>query len=127
MKIFSIALICFLVVLFLIIFLSSKVGENQGYPSIDYEKSPQHTDSGEPVILAKADPAKRLSINEKEINMVIVVKKEWPNSCLGLSQPKVVCSQVIIPGYGITLKVGEKEYYYRSSNDGSVLVLEEEN
>ena len=60
------------------------------------------------------------------IKQVIILKVEeidWPDSCLGISEPNLFCAQVITPGYRIIIR-GTKDYYeYRTNKDGTQVVL----
>lgn len=47
---------------------------------------------------------------------------EWPDACLGVHNPKLVCAQVITPGFRIGLVIGEGYYEYRTDATGSTLI-----
>lgn len=49
---------------------------------------------------------------------------QWPDSCLGIQQPKTACLQVITPGYLVTLEYNGKLYIYHTNKTGSVILLE---
>jgi hypothetical protein len=73
---------------------------------------------------AKADLASRLGVGEDDINVKGVEFVEWPDSCLGVSQPDAVCAEVITPGYRIILEASAQAYEYHTDG-GSHAVLAE--
>lgn len=57
---------------------------------------------------------------------VIEAKRQtWPDGCLGLGNPGVVCSQVLVPGWQVMVGSGERRWVYRT-DDGGLLVMFEE-
>ncbi|MGB3533447.1 MAG: hypothetical protein WBA13_08005 [Microcoleaceae cyanobacterium] len=48
----------------------------------------------------------------------------WPDSCLGLAQPDDVCTQVLVPGWQITLSSGRTQQVYRTNQGGSQVQLD---
>jgi hypothetical protein len=47
---------------------------------------------------------------------------DWPDACLGVTRPEVMCAQVITPGFRIVLAAQGREYEYHTNADGSVVV-----
>ena len=52
-------------------------------------------------------------------------RQTWPNGCLGLEGPGVVCSQALVPGWQVTVGSGERRWVYRTDEGGSLVMLEE--
>lgn len=65
--------------------------------------------------------ATRLNIPIAQVTFVSETPKNWPDSCLGISSPGVMCAQVITPGSEIKLSAGGIEYTYRSNQNGSLV------
>jgi hypothetical protein len=73
---------------------------------------------------AKADLASRLGVAEDEINVEGVEFVEWPDSCLGVSQPDMVCAEVITPGYRIILEANGQTYEYHTDGGPQAVLAE---
>jgi hypothetical protein len=73
---------------------------------------------------AVADLAARLDLKEDAITVKSAERVDWPDACLGISQPDVACAEVITPGYRISLEAngGTSEYH---TDGGSRAVLVE--
>lgn len=65
--------------------------------------------------LAVVDLSKTEDINKKNIEVVSIEKKEWADSSLGCTKPGAFYTQVITPGYVITLIGNENEFIYHTS------------
>ncbi|HSQ26572.1 MAG TPA: NBR1-Ig-like domain-containing protein [Anaerolineales bacterium] len=50
------------------------------------------------------------------------VQVDWRDSCLELPAPGMVCAQVIIPGYKITMLAGTREFEAHTNLDGSLVL-----
>jgi hypothetical protein len=68
--------------------------------------------------------AQDLEVEPSGINVLRFESVEWPDSCLGLQGPEEDCAQVIVPGWRISLKHGERVYTIRADDVGSELRLE---
>lgn len=66
------------------------------------------------IAAAKADLASRLGANAEEWKVVSVEFMEWPDACLGVSEPGVACAQVITPGFKIVLDNGLLAFTYNT-------------
>ncbi len=47
---------------------------------------------------------------------------EWPDGCLGISTPGIMCTQVITPGYRVMLEVNGIQYEVRTNESGTAAV-----
>lgn len=65
--------------------------------------------------------AERFKINKDDVFIVSAYKKDWPNSCLGLSPTDFGCAEVITPGYEVTVRALDRQFVYRTNADGSVV------
>jgi hypothetical protein len=68
-----------------------------------------------------ADLAQRLSIAPEEIEFIRLDLVEWPDSSLGCPQPGVEYLEVLVDGYVIQLKVGQRVYAYHGGRSMSFL------
>ena len=72
---------------------------------------------------ARADLAERLQIDPDTIKLVSVEAVDWPDGCLGVQTPGVMCTMVITPGYRVILEAGGKQYEYHTSVSGDAVRL----
>lgn len=71
---------------------------------------------------ARTDLAKKLVIDASAITIVSQREAEWPDGCLGIYKPDIMCTMAIVPGYEITLSFANELYIYRTNKDGSRIV-----
>ncbi len=72
---------------------------------------------------ARGDLVNRLHIDPDTITLVSVEKVEWPDGCLGVQTPGVMCTMVITPGYRVVLEAGGKQYEFHTNESGDVVRL----
>lgn len=72
---------------------------------------------------AREDLAQKLNIPVDEITIVSVEQVEWPDGCLGVHTPGIMCIQVITPGYRVILEANGELYEYRTNENGSQVIL----
>lgn len=60
-------------------------------------------------------------VNNGEIKILNASRKDWPNGCLGIDRSGEFCTQVITPGYEITVRIKNQELKYRTNLDGSTI------
>jgi hypothetical protein len=73
---------------------------------------------------ANADLAGRLGIAEDQITVKSVEFVEWPDTCLGIARPDVVCATVITPGYRILFEATGRTYEYHTDGGSRALLVE---
>ncbi len=88
-------------------------------PTAQPAEAPSAADA--PVEAAQAALAETLGIETAAIEVVSSRPVEWPDSCLGVTLPGVMCAQVITPGYIIILEANGKQYEYHTNADGSAI------
>jgi hypothetical protein len=76
-----------------------------------------------PVVRAKSFLADKLSINEAAIKFVEAQKVQWPDTCLGVQQPGIMCAFHVVDGFKITLSAKGQSYEVHTNLDGSQNVL----
>jgi hypothetical protein len=57
------------------------------------------------------------------IELVSIEQVEWPDACLGVHLPDVMCAQVVTPGYRVVLSLNGHEYEYHTNADATSIVL----
>ena len=72
---------------------------------------------------ARADLVNRVHVDPDTITLVSVEKVEWPDGCLGVQTPGVMCTMVVTPGYRVVLEAGGKQYEYHTNESGDVVRL----
>jgi len=65
--------------------------------------------------------AASLNIPLDQIKLVSSEAVEWPDGCLGVHRPEVMCTQAMVPGFRIVLLANGTEYVYHTNADGSAL------
>lgn len=80
----------------------------------------------------KRDLSKRLGVPADALLIVKAERRQWPNGCLGINQPDVMCTQAIVPGWEVTVvrddgeaTSGQEKWVYRTNETGSVVVWDE--
>lgn len=84
--------------------------------------TPTHPATSSAAEVARADLAKKLVIGIDSITIVSQREADWPDGCLGIQKPGVMCTLAIVPGYEIILSFANELYTYRTNKDGSVIV-----
>jgi hypothetical protein len=73
------------------------------------------------VAIVKPMLANALGVAEGDIQVVSTQIIEWPDSCLGVSTPGLACSQIVTPGYLLTLQANGQQYEYHTNGDASAV------
>ncbi|MCC7360182.1 MAG: hypothetical protein IT317_11930 [Anaerolineales bacterium] len=84
-------------------------------------KTPIPDDLSPAARAAREALAASLGLSVDQITLVSAEAVDWPDACLGLTLPGVVCAQVITPGYLIVLETDGGVYEYHTNSDGSVI------
>lgn len=48
----------------------------------------------------------------------------WPDGCLGLSEPDVLCTMALVPGWQVVVSDGSQQWTYRTDDIGQVVKLD---
>jgi hypothetical protein len=75
------------------------------------------------VSAAQQDLAGKLGIPMSQITVVSMTPVEWPDSCLGVSTPGIMCAQIVTSGYLIVLEAEGTEYNYHTDLTGENIIL----
>lgn len=72
--------------------------------------------------LAREALAAQLGISVNKITLQSLEAVDWRNGCLEIDYKDAACTDVIVPGFRITLEANGQTYEYRSNLDGSLLL-----
>ena len=72
---------------------------------------------------ARGDLVNRLHIDPDTITLVSVEKMVWPDGCLGVQTPGMMCTMVVTPGYRVVLEANGKQYEFHTNESGDVVRL----
>ncbi len=61
-------------------------------------------------------------ISATDISLKAIQRVEWPDACLGMKTPGVMCAMIVTPGYRIILTARGRQYEYHTNLDGSSIV-----
>jgi hypothetical protein len=93
----------------------------EGPPSIDEQPAPTEL----PVDLTPAERATSAALSENfglpadEIMLVSTEAVDWPDSCLGVPEAGLDCTQAITPGFRIIAQSNGREVEYHTNEDGT--------
>ncbi|MEW6494862.1 MAG: hypothetical protein AB1589_20430 [Cyanobacteriota bacterium] len=73
------------------------------------------------------DAVQRTSRPLASFRIIEAQKRTWPDGCLGLSEPDMFCTQVIVPGWRVVVTDGQRNWIYRTDESGNTLKLKERN
>jgi hypothetical protein len=66
--------------------------------------------------------AKKYNIPNEQIHIVSTEAVSWPNGCLGVVIPGVMCTDVIVDGYRIKLEANGQQFEIHTNQDGTNVV-----
>jgi hypothetical protein len=72
---------------------------------------------------SRADLAQRLQVDPDTIALISVEHVDWPDACMGIEAPGIMCAMVITPGYRVILEADGKQYEYHTNETGDVVRL----
>jgi uncharacterized protein YcnI len=87
----------------------------------------QPSDGNLPAAVRRAvlqDAARRSNRSISELRILQAERQDWPNGCLGLAEPGVMCGQAIVPGWRVAVEGDGQFLVYRTNESGSVIKLE---
>ena len=68
--------------------------------------------------------AQTLGVDKTAVSFDSLEAQSWPDSCLGIEAPGMMCAQHVVDGYLVTMRVAGQQYAYRTNADGSELAAE---
>lgn len=70
------------------------------------------------------DISRKSNVSRRELQITRVEQRTWNNGCLGLVEPGVFCTQVLVPGWRVQVEGNYRTWVYRTNQTGSVIKLE---
>lgn len=70
------------------------------------------------------DASRRSNLPSQELHIVHAEQRDWPDGCLGLAFSGTFCTQVVVPGWQVTVNAARRSFIYRTDNSGSQVKLE---
>ena len=67
-----------------------------------------------PVRLARNDAAHRRDLRASQVRVVRYTRRTWPDGCLGLGGPDVICTQALVDGYRAIFEIRGRRVVYRT-------------
>lgn len=64
-----------------------------------------------------------LGVSADKIKIVSIEAVDWPDSCLGIENPDVMCMQVITPGYKVISDVNNEKYEIHTDKAGKTMII----
>jgi len=95
-----------------------------GTPSMTPSPTSSSTPAGGPVEQAKADLAKRLSVDAARVTLVSSEEVTWSDGSLGCPEPGMMYTQALVPGARIILEVDGTQYNYHSGANRAPFLCE---
>jgi hypothetical protein len=79
---------------------------------------------GYPAVVFKAREAlaAQMKLNVEQIEILTVEPVDWPDTCLGVSTPEIMCAMMITPGYRVLLRANGSDYEYHTDGGDSVVL-----
>ena len=79
-------------------------------------------DYPEAVFKARDALASELGISAGQITVTNIEPVNWPDGCLGVSKPGVMCTMIITPGYRVILRLNNFDYEYHTDAKSTVVM-----
>ncbi len=82
------------------------------------------TVSSLPISVANAvfkDAASRSGLPHSALRIVDSKSQTWPDGCLGLSEPGMLCTLALVPGWQVKIASGRDHWVYRTNQSGSLV------
>lgn len=104
----------------------------QASPTTAPQPAPSATGSGSggkdintsaAVTAAQAKLAQQLGVERSAIKLVKSEKVQWPDGCLGVKQPGIMCTMMVTPGYRVILEAAGQSYEFHTDLTGDTVLL----
>ncbi|MBW4522997.1 MAG: hypothetical protein KME16_25450 [Scytolyngbya sp. HA4215-MV1] len=77
------------------------------------------------IAIVQQTAATQLQRSARDINLVKAEFKTWNDDCLELPGTTQLCTQVVVPGWLVTVSAGQQRLVYRTTQSGSIIRLDE--
>ncbi|WP_254568015.1 hypothetical protein [Oscillatoria sp. HE19RPO] len=68
--------------------------------------------------------AEQTGEGRSQFEIVAAQRRNWPDGCLGLTEPGSFCTQIVVSGWEVTVSNAEETWVYRTDRDGSQVMLD---
>lgn len=98
--------------------------EPNGFPPMLTVTLTPVSDGSYPTVVLKArdDLASTMNVSAQKIEVLKIEPVGWPDACLGVSKPGVMCAAVITPGYRVILRANNFDYEYHTDAKSTVVL-----
>lgn len=69
-------------------------------------------------LMARGALAQKLKVDIDTVVIVSADQVEWPDSCLGIKTPGIMCAMIVSPGYKVILQAAGGTYEYHTDLTG---------
>ena len=70
------------------------------------------------------DLAQRTGQPIQTFKVIHIEQQTWPDGCLGLSEPDMLCTMALVPGWRVVVSDGAQDWTYRTDDQGQVIKLD---
>jgi hypothetical protein len=91
-------------------------------PAATATSAPVHADLTPAQLAAEKALADSAKITVDQITLVSTEAVNWPDGCLGMVLPGVLCAKGPVPGFRIKLSAGGRDYEYHTNQDGTSVI-----
>lgn len=89
---------------------------NPSYPNPSADLTPAQ-------MAALTHLSETLNLPADQITLISTESVTWPDGCLGVDRPGVMCTQALVEGYRIILGADGREYEVRTNESGSAVAI----
>lgn len=72
----------------------------------------------------KQKVAELTKVNVDQVEILTAEPRTWPDGCLGIQSPDLMCTQALVRGWFITVKSGKQRLNYRTDQTGNLVYLD---
>lgn len=76
----------------------------------------------EAVFNARKALASKTGFSVDQITVINFEPVDWPDTCLGVSTPGIMCAMMITPGYRVILRANSSDYEYHTDARDTVIL-----
>jgi len=99
--------------------LETPAGPSSGL--ISKPSAEQWANAPQAALSARQALVEQLKIDPDTITLVSVEQVDWPDACMGVQTPGVMCAQVIVTGYRVVMEAQGNLYEFHTNETGSAV------
>ncbi len=70
-----------------------------------------------------SEAANHTGMPASQFQVIEAEQRDWPNGCLGIYQPGIACTQVIVPGWRVVVQAQQQEWSFHTDSTGNLVKL----